>query len=156
MNIFISYSTDDTTLIKKIASEIGRFENVYYWEQNKKPGKRVWQQIFKWIDESDIVLVVVTDNTVSNAMSVGQEIGRAITKNKLIIPLVSPSIDQNRLGCLQGIVYQPLDESKIDNVINNILKEILTIRKENEQPSWLESTIVIAGLVLLVKWANRD
>jgi hypothetical protein len=42
-------------------------------------------------------------------MSVGQEIGRANSKNKTIIPLVSREVPSTELGFLSGITYQPID-----------------------------------------------
>jgi hypothetical protein len=82
MKIFISYSTDDIRLVHKIATSLCSYSEVYYWAKDYIPGEEVWPTIFSWIDNSDLVIAVITDKTVSRAMSVGQEIGRAKTKNK--------------------------------------------------------------------------
>jgi TIR domain len=109
MNVFISYSTHDTDTVAKLAAELRQYANVYYWDQSKVPGQDAWQTIFQWIDSADLVFVVITGNTVHRAMSVGQEIGRANSKNKTIIPLVSREVPSTELGFLSGITYQPID-----------------------------------------------
>ena len=64
--------------------------------------------LFGWIDISDFVIVVITDNTVRRAMAVGQEVGRAVTMKKTVIPLVAEGVPDSALGCLSGVTYSRL------------------------------------------------
>ena len=75
MKIFISYSVDDTRMVGTIANHIGRHAEVYFWDKSKELGSEVWPLIFQWIDQADVVIAVITDNTVRRAMAFGQELG---------------------------------------------------------------------------------
>ena len=101
MNVFISYSVNDTSLVMMIVSHLRlQGHSVRWWHESKEPGKDMWPQIFGWIDAADLVLAVVTDNTVARGLAVGNEIGRAKTKGKMIIPLVAQNVVASDLGCL--------------------------------------------------------
>ena len=89
MKIFISYSTPDVFIVHNLAERIKPFAEVYYWAHSNLPGQEAWPSIFSWIDSSDLVIVLITDNTVRRAMAVGQELGRAKTQGRTIIPIVS-------------------------------------------------------------------
>jgi len=126
MKLFISYSTDNLDLVKEIADALKGQVEVKYWEQDKEPGEDAWKTIFGWIDNSDLVVAVITDKTVSRAMSVGQEIGRAVAKHKTIIPTVSKGIPQTALGCIGGITKVTLEEDKPSDIVASIEKIVLS------------------------------
>jgi hypothetical protein len=109
MNIFISYSTQDVQTVKQLADELTKYGSVFYWDVSKVPGQESWPTIFQWIDSADLVFVVITGNTVHRAMSVGQEVGRAKAKDRMIVPLVAREVPTSELGFLSGITYQPID-----------------------------------------------
>jgi len=108
MNVFLSHSTEDLALVQWIAQEVRHHASVYYWDESKVLGERAWDSIFGWIDISDFVIVVITDNTVRRAMAVGQEVGRAVTMKKTVIPLVAEGVPDSALGCLSGVTYSRL------------------------------------------------
>lgn len=56
MNVFISYSVEDTALVRSVADHVKQKANVAYWDKSKEPGKEVWPTIFGWIDRADLVL----------------------------------------------------------------------------------------------------
>jgi hypothetical protein len=128
VRIFISYSVQDTSLIRQFADGL-KSENgvsqVHWWEDSKRLGQEAWPQIFSWIDEADLVLVIVTGNVLSRAMAGGNEVGRAKAKGKYIIPLVSKvtgwrwllqklgfkvGISTADLGCLGDLVHVRISE----------------------------------------------
>ena len=109
MRIFISYSNPDLTIVRSLANQLNIFGDVFYWNQSSVPGKVAWEQIYSWIDNSDIVLVLITGKTVIRAVSVEQEIDRAKEMGKHIIPIVSKGIISGELGFLSGLTYQPID-----------------------------------------------
>ncbi|MDA8161648.1 MAG: toll/interleukin-1 receptor domain-containing protein [Desulfobacteraceae bacterium] len=98
MKVFISYSTPDLGLVYKIAQHVAPHGEVFFWDKDKNPGTESWSTIFSWLDQSDLVLAVITERTLSRAMAVGQEIGRAKAKEKLIVPLVGPDVQAADLG----------------------------------------------------------
>ena len=105
MKIFVSYSVGDTSLVAMIVSYLRlQGHSVDWWHQSRLPGKETWPQIYGWIDSADLVLAVITDNTVARAMAVGNEVGRAKAKSKMIIPLVAQSVQTSDLGCLSDLV----------------------------------------------------
>jgi hypothetical protein len=133
MRIFISYSSSDTNIVSVLADQLKMYGDVYYWDKEKTPGESAWEQIFSWIDNSDIVLVLVTDAAIARAMSVCQEVGRAKSGNKFIIPIVSSSVSKNGLGFLSDISYQEIDIMNPAPAINYIIELINCKNKEEFQ-----------------------
>ena len=154
MKIFISYSNDDLKLVKTYANFIKPHAEVKYWDKDKKPGDEVWPMIFQWIDESDIVLAIITDNTVSRAMSVGHEIGRAVTKGKRVIPFVAKGIPVSELGCLCSINYQEIDPENPQAAMNFLLEELAPL-KEKKAINW-DIILAIGGILLLLHAMSSD
>lgn len=148
MKVFISYSTDDIKLVHQIANYIKPHAEVFYWHNSKVPGQESWPSIFQWIDESDIVLAVITDKTVSRAMSVGQEIGHSKAKCKTIIPMVSPDVQNSDLGCLSGITYQPILRDNPGPALKVIEKLIMGKKQRLE----IQQSVLIFGGVLFLIW----
>lgn len=148
MQVFISYSAADTKTVDEIAGSISSFTQVKYWKKSKAPGKDAWETIHSWIDSSNVVLAIITDSTVSRAMAVGQEIGRAISKGKKVIPLVGPGIKSEDLGCLSGISYERIDPN---NPVLSMNKIIESLKNEKASEDLIKSLLVISG-ILYVLW----
>ena len=148
MRLFISYSTSDLEMVKKIADALSFHAEVFYWAKDKEPGKAAWQKIFGWIDSADIVIALITDKTLSRAMSVGQEIGRAKTKRKIIIPLVARGIPESDLGCLAGITHLRLSNNTVGEAIDELecIIEESKIKRAQAQTNFL----IGLGLVALI------
>ena len=144
MKVFISYSTDDQKLVNQLAKEIEPHAEVRYWDKSKELGEEAWKSIFKWIDESDTVIAVITDKTVERAMSVGQEIGHAKSKSKRIVPLVAEGIPSSSLGCISGLTYETLSPKNLVPTIDRLKK--LFKHKPKEK---VESTTSLADWLLL-------
>jgi TIR domain len=152
MKIFISYSTEDSNLVSKIDQYLAKHAEVFYWQKSKSPGESVWPLISSWIDQSDLVLVVITGNTVSRAMSVGQEVGRAKAKQKVIIPIVSSEVPKDQLGFLSDIIYEPVDKNNPGAAIQSIEKVIIKKKEENEKA---KKILVLAGIAFLLLLASE-
>ena len=113
----LTYSTGDLDIVNQIADSLRPHAEVFYWDKDKEPGKVAWETIFSWIDDADLILAVTTDQTVKRSISVGQEIGRAVTKGKLVVPLVSADVPVSELGCLSGATYQPISRENIGEIV---------------------------------------
>lgn len=156
MRLFISYSTDDLDTVRQIADALHHHAEVYYWDKNKEPGKAAWNTIFGWIDDADLVVAVITDKTVSRAMSVGNEIGRAQTLNKTIVPLVAKGIKEKDLGCLGGITRITLSEGNMHDVIETLEGLIYKTKMKKEQQNrnfW--TTLGVFGFLMLIFGDNK-
>ena len=152
MKVFISYSTPDLGLVYKIGEHIKPYGEVFFWDKDKNPGAESWPTIFSWIDQADLVLAVITEQTLSRALPVGQEIGRAQKGGKLIIPLVGPAVVANDLGCLNGITFQRIQPENPIPALLSIEKLVAARKQKVEQ----DQAIIIAGLIgLVVVFASK-
>ena len=147
MRIFISYSTPDMYIVEKLADQLRTFGEVHYWADSKLPGQDAWQSIFNWIDTADIIVVLITGNTVVRAMSVGQEIGRAKSKGKTIIPIVSKFVPATELGFLNGVTYQPIDVFNPFPTIDEVTKVIQTYYNNMQEKQKIAIGLTILGFL---------
>ncbi len=156
MNVFISYSVADTTLVKTVAEHIKEKATPKYWDKSKEPGKEIWPTIFGWIDSSDLVLVLITDKTMQRAFSVGQEVGHAKKAGKQIIPLVTKDVPSSELGFLSGITYIPLDTGNPRDALQAVIEELeklnreATRRKELAEQQKKQAIFFLACLAVLL------
>lgn len=146
MKVFISYSTPDLGLVYKIAEHIRPHGEVFFWDKDKNPGAESWATIFSWIDQSDLVLAVITEKTLTRAMPVGQEIGRAKAKDKLIVPLIGPEVQPAELGFLNGITYQQIHTDNPGPALKNIERVILARKEKLEQG---QALFIVGGVIAL-------
>lgn len=156
MKVFISYSVSDTALVRTVAEHIKAKATVTYWDQSKEPGKEIWPTIFGWIDAAELVLVLITENTLSRALSVGQEVGHARKANKPIIPLVAKGVGSSELGFLAGITYVQLDTTDpsaaihaLQQQLDKLKQQALLRHQQLQAQKELESRQGIAILALL-------
>lgn len=126
LELFVSYSVDDTKVVEGIVSHLGPYANARYWHQDKEPGRDAWQTIHGWIDHAELIVVILTGNTLGRAISVGNEVGYARKAGKIIIPLVAPEVPPSSLGCLNGITYIALDPSRPEGAIKELKKVVET------------------------------
>lgn len=141
MRIFISYSSPDINTISVLADQLKIYGDIYYWEKENPPGEMAWEKIYNWIDNADIVLVLVTDNTIARSPSVTREIERSKLQNKIIIPMVAGSIPREGLSFLSDLRYQEID---IDNPEIGISHLIKLIEDKNNVDSKKISLILVA------------
>ena len=152
MIIFISYSTEDLSLVHQIADYLKHHATVRYWDKDRLPGEKDWEQIFGWIDETDLVLAVITDNTVARAMAVGNEIGYAKNQGMTIIAIVADGVSEAQLGCLKGITYERIDRDNPGPAMETVAKRIKDIKRQD----FIECCFVLAAVVGFVWLASRD
>ncbi|MBP7795163.1 MAG: toll/interleukin-1 receptor domain-containing protein [Elusimicrobiales bacterium] len=147
MRVFISYSTPDLALVYKIAQYIKPYGDVFFWDKDKILGKESWPTIFSWIDQADLVLAVITEKTLTRAMPVGQEIGRAQKGGKLILTLVGPDVQSSELGFLNGITYQRIQLDNLGPALKNIERVILATKEKLEQR---QAIFIVSAIALLL------
>lgn len=153
MRVFISYSTQDVAFVRWIAAQIRCHTQVDFWDESKVLGERAWDTIYGWIEQSDLVIAIITDNTVRRAMAVGNEIGYAKKANKTIIPLVTPNVPPSELGCLSDITYERITTSNMGTVLQAVQRVILAKKQQKENNAALA---VIALIVTAVLWGGSE
>ena len=141
MRIFISYSSPDINIISILAEQLRVYGDVYYWSKNYLPGEPAWEEIYNWIDNSDVVLSLITDNTVARANSVSREVERAKAQNKFIIPIVSGAVPKSDLGIISDLPYQEINSNNLAPGISRIIGLIYNNKKDERR---------ITGLILVV------
>lgn len=147
MKVFISYSVKDLRLVGFIADQIRPHAEPVFWTQNQAPGHDAWRTIFDWIDSADCVIAVITDAVVERGESVNQEIGFAKGKGKLVIPLVAPAVPKDRLGCLHGITYLPLDRDRFPEAMDRLKRTLAGLAEQKQRDAW-----VLLGIAALAVW----
>lgn len=169
MKIFISYSAADRQCVSQLAQQLRPVvSKLTYWDQDLEPGTETWPTIYTWIDQADWVLVVITDNTLSRAFAVGQEVGHARAVGKKIIPLVTPGIHTDQLGCLGGLTYHTIDPDNplpaahaVADVIlkhrkqqayQRALEKLETAKRQEENRQALAFGVLLVGAFALMAW----
>lgn len=152
MKIFISYNSSDIPLVESTHEYLKSVGQVKFWDKDKTSGEVAWDSIFKWIDEADMVVVIISHNTLTRAMSVGQEIGRAKAKNKTILPLVAHGVDSADLGCLGGVTYQRFDLENPHESLMKVSEHCLKHKKKSEEES--KSFLFVIGLLAFLFYAS--
>lgn len=98
-------------------------------------------------------MVLLTDNSVSSSY-VQQEIGYAIAKRKLVIPLVQPGIAKGDLAMLEGLEYIEFDFQNPRPAKDGLATELQRLaerqRKQGELETLIAVGLCIGVMVLLV------
>lgn len=164
MNVFFSYSTEDTAVVKLLAAALHSQPNVdevHWWDGSNVPGEELWKSIFRWIDDSTIVIAVITGNTLERAMSVGNEVGYAKAKKKRIVAFVAPEIENANLGCLSPDIRIPLVPGEIEAGIERLLaaKPRKVVRHggkkivfEEDESTLLKPLLTAAATFIIANW----
>jgi len=165
VNVFISYSTGDRDLVRKMADELKPSAQPVYWDQDNEPGKDAWDTIRGWIESADLVVAVITDKAVSRAMSVGNEVGIAKEMGKPILPLVGAGVESADLGCLQGVTFRRIDNANPGDAVMAVQKSLVGMLQEQlgeqmglavERGDWLKVVLLIAGVVGLIWLLSQE
>jgi TIR domain len=155
MRIFISYSNPDLNIVRTLGNQLNIFGDVFYWNQSNVPGTVAWEQIYSWIDNSDIVLVLITGNTVIRARSVGLEVDRAKEKSKYIIPIVSTGIPITELEFLTGVTYQPIEVLNPLPAISRFT-EVVGEFYENKQQNNKRIALGLVSIAFLILFTGNE
>ncbi len=118
IKIFISYPREDLWLaykLHKMLSEVG--VPVYLGELYPEPGMSLWTQIELMIRNSDIFIILWTQNALNSAF-VNQEIGVAKNAGKIIIPIVEEGVELK--DALEGKAYICLNKDDVQKTLSSI------------------------------------
>ena len=111
MKLFLSHSNRDRVWVQQVKIQLEKVGiDVYLAEMDPQPGRPLDQKLQQQIDSSDALIVLLTEDAAVSPI-VREEIGYAISANKLVVPLVAPTVAQSPalLGMLNGREYIPFD-----------------------------------------------
>lgn len=146
MLIFVSYVSEDRDLARRLAAELEELAEVRYWDRSAIPGKQDWDMIESWIEDADLVIVLVTRHTMVRSMSVAQEVGMARSHGKTIIPLMERGVEASKLGCLQGTTYQAFEADNLEAALSDLVEAVRHWRSEQRWAAF--GGLLIAGGLL--------
>ena len=145
--VFISHSTADQGLVISLANLLSRFGGeVFVAEWYLEPGERLDEKVFKQIDTSDCVVVLLTRNGIRSNW-VQQEIGYSI-KHKPVIPIVEKGIASQDLAALQGIDYIEYDPLQPQQSLVRLSDYVNSLKLEKEQKKEKEKALLVLGGLL--------
>ncbi len=148
MQIFVSYRATDLPIVQGLERHLADFD-LDYWDHSSIPGKPDWDSIEQWIGDADVVVLVVTADTLAQAISVGQEVGIARAQEKVIIPLVAHDISPSRLGFLKGTTALRFDPDSPEAAFERLADVLSEIRRGNRLEGLLVGGLAVAGLAWL-------
>jgi len=106
--VFVSYSREDSELVKKIVKTLEDNGLLPLWDQNFRFGSGFHEQIKKYIAYAHVFMPVLTEGSIRRGW-VHQEIGYAMALN---IPVLPVTKDQTPGGMLAQLLAVPLSEDK--------------------------------------------
>ena len=136
--VFISYSTSDIAVVRAVANAMRPHAEPRFWGRFQIPGTLAWARIFQEIDNCDLMFVIITGSTLNRGLAVGQEVGRARAKDKVIVPLVSEGIRDSDLGCLGGITYIRFDPMKPLALLYRVKATVLRLSAYKKRAAMLQ------------------
>jgi len=130
VRIFFSHSSLDLPTVRAIQAQASAMgAEVYLHEEHSEPGSNLADKLTEAIGRCDAVIVLITANAAPSPY-VNQEIGVALGKQILIIPLVEVGMPHERLAMLQGLEYIPFQPEHLHEAITAI-----TVRFQGIQES---------------------
>ena len=149
--VFISHSSRDQGIVISLANLLSKFGvKVFVAEWYLAPGEQIDTRIFKEIETSNCVVVLLTQEGIRSNW-VQQEVGYAISKDRHIIPLVEKGTKVGDLAALQGkkyIEYDPYQPQKALIELSTYVNS-LKLKKEEQDKNLLVAGGLLAFLLLL-------
>ncbi len=145
--IFLSYSVEDTEIVRKVHQSLSPYAEVLFWDENKDLASTTWTNVSKWIDRCDFFLLLLTDPKVRRALDVGQELGRALTKDKPVFPLVGAEVDDAHLGFLTKSPYVKFKTDTIWDAAKE-LSAILAKGEGKSSPKYSDTEFILGSALI--------
>ena len=157
-SLFLSHSSADRDLAEWVAANLqGPGVSAWLCEYDVRPGVNLTVKIQQQLSSSDAVVVLLTTRSQYSAF-VQQEIGFANAKDKLVIPVVEPGIDQASLAMLEGREYVLFDFNNPTDAMEKLRGYIGRLhasktKQEEKDTSTRNAVLIGLGLALLLAFA---
>ncbi|HEX2211256.1 MAG TPA: toll/interleukin-1 receptor domain-containing protein [Longimicrobium sp.] len=153
--VFVSYSEPDRELVDAIREATRSLDiTVYSYDQDPQPGESLREKLLYQIEESDVVLVILTHASVSSA-AVNHEIGIAIKDGKLVIPVVEKGVRTDRFSFLDGVEPVILDRKNPLQTLARITNRLANLKKKSDRVE-IVSVALLAGIAWWLTRPARD
>lgn len=144
--VFISHNSADLDSVRRLAAK-ARLVGVeaYTYEADPQLGRYLKTKIQERIGQCDALVVLLTTSGQA-APYVQQEIGVALAKGKVVVPIVEKGVEARALGMLQGVEYVVLDPVNPDLAFETVarrLGELYRQKRDNQAGIW----VAVAGLI---------
>jgi hypothetical protein len=159
-SVFISHSTKDRGLVISLANLLQKFGvQTHVAEWYLTPGEPLAKKVSALIESADCVVVLLTREGARSSW-VQQEIGVAVGRKKVVVPVVEKGTDQRNLGALQGIEYIEYDPHQPEQALDRLASHVnrLKLNQDGEEQKE-KARLVLAGLMaflLLLSGARDD
>lgn len=155
MILFISYAQRDLPLAQQLAARLSQGGvKVRYWEQDKVPSKPAWQTIQGWIDESTIVVPILTQEGGISSPAVNQEVGYAVRAGKRIAAIVGPQVAQASLAMIQATTIIALDT--VDKILDGVSRAIQAEKDERVKIAMGVLLLAFAAWLIYMIYRSSD
>jgi len=128
MQIFISHSHKDIELARKIYEFLDPFFDPWMWDQDMVPGEIDWDTIEDAIENSDLLVMLATDDGVGNE-NVWREVDLAREHGTYILPLRGPDTPRPKLGFLSSKTCPKMDPDDLPRTLEFIADTTLRVRE---------------------------
>ena len=156
VSIFFSHSTRDRLWCELLATEAIRVGvTPYLAEHDPQPGTQLAEKVKRNIGDCDAFVVLLTHNT-ANSAYVHQEVGLAIARNKLVIPLVQPSIVGEQFAMLNGVEYIEFDFAHPQVGMRSYTDALTRVAEKQRKQQDIETLIALGAVVLLMIMVLSD
>ena len=157
-NVFVSYSTKDLKNVSELQQSLaGTDVSVFIAEHSVKASDHLSERISAAISSCDLFVLLWSDNAKASEW-VSQEIGKAHSLNKKILPLVLTE-GLTLPGFIGGLKYLPVYQDPAGTiqkaqeiVLNGYREKMAAIQKATEKQKQGEA-ITLIGLGMLFFWA---
>ncbi len=149
-SIFFSHSNSDRQWCEWLAADAEKVEiTVYLAEHDEQPGGLLADKVKRNISKCNALVVLLTDNSVASSY-VHQEVGYALGKKKLVIPLVQPGTSPAQLAMLQGVEYIEFDFHNPRPGKESFAAELGRLAERQRKQDDLETLIALGVCVALL------
>lgn len=150
VSIFFSHSSRDRAWCELLAAEAFKVGvKTYLAEHDPQPGTQLAEKVKRNISDCDAFVVLLTHNTANSAF-VHQEVGCAIARKKLVIPLVQPGIGPDQLAMLNGVEYISFDFEDPQAGMQTYTAALTRLTEKQRKQQDVETLIAIGVVVALL------
>lgn len=159
MDVFISYSSKDISIVKKLCEQFNR-ERITYWVayENATIGVQYATSIVNAIEACDVFLIILS-STSNISVHVINEINSAIMRNKQIVPIMigevalSPSMEYY-LSSNHMIQFEDTESfyKRIIQRIGQVIGRSIDVKADEDLP---ENAIQSQSIATLLKRAEQ-
>ncbi len=147
--IFLSHNVRDGDSVGRIRQELAAVGvESYVFEHDLQPGQSIAEKLQSAIRASDVVVVLLTENSVPSPY-VQQEVGYALAQRKLVIPLVEQGTSSNTLAMLAGVEYISFDSASPQEGIQKLTDYLGRLSDEKRRDELLMVGLLVGVLILI-------